>query len=104
VCPDNEEERAYHPDIKEPPKNGLYCFKDQHRPCGADCMAFQTEKPEGPDYRGQWANCVILTSEHKAAKHLTIIAKGVDALLKQGQDRARTSQVPPSVVMPPVPR
>lgn len=102
MCPSDEEERAYHPDIKPP--NGLMCFKDQNRACGADCMAFQLEPPEGPEYRGQWANCMILTNEHRSAKHLVILTQGVAKLLKQEQDRARTSQMPPNVVIPQVPR
>lgn len=100
MCPEfgDEEERAYHPHTKE--VNGLHCFKDHARACGADCMAFQTEKPEGADYRGQWANCAILVNEHKSAKHLIIIAQGVSTLLKREQDRARTTQTPPNVVLP----
>ena len=102
MCPESEEEeRAYHPDMKEKTANGLYCFKDMTRPCGADCMAYQLEKPEGPDYRSQWANCSILVNEHKSAKHLIIIAQGVTTLLKQGQDRIRTSQAPPGGNIPP---
>jgi len=99
MCPEHEEEEmAYHPDIKE--KNGLYCFKDQARACGADCMAFLTHKPEGPDYRDQWAHCMVLVDQHRSAKHLVILAQGATVLLKQNQDRARTSQAPPAVVLP----
>lgn len=100
MCPEEpEDEIAYHPDIKDK-GNGLFCFKDSKRPCGPDCMAYQLERPEGPDYRGQWANCAILTNEFKSAKHLIIIAQGVTQLLKRDQDKARTSQQPPGVVVP----
>jgi hypothetical protein len=98
MCPEDEEEMAYHPDIKD--KNGLFCFKDGERACGADCMAFLTERPEGPDYRGQWASCMVLVNEHKSAKHLVILAQGASALIKQGQDKARASQTAPAPVLP----
>jgi len=98
MCPEDDEEMAYHPDIKEP--NGLFCFKDHSRACGPDCMAFLTDRPEGPDYRGQWASCMILVNEHKSAKHLVIIAQGASTLIKQGQDKARASQTAIAPVLP----
>lgn len=97
---------SYHPDQKPMGKdNGLMCFKDMTRPCGADCMAFQLERPQGPDYKNQqWANCMILTNQHKSAKHLVILAVGVGKLVEQQQDSVRTNQRPPGVVLPVIPR
>jgi len=52
-----------------------FCFIDGSRPCTAECMAFQTPVPDGRDYESQqWAHCMVLTSAHKMAKHLVVLA------------------------------
>jgi len=95
--PSNEE----HVVAAEPPRgNGLYCFIDNGRECGADCMAYLTDAPEGHDYRGQqWANCQLLVNTHRAAKHLTILAQVTDVFLQKTRvhaaDQARVAQTPP---------
>lgn len=83
-------------------KNGLICFLDHDRPCGADCMAFG-EPPEGVDYQGkQWANCLLLTSAHRGSKHLVVLASIGSDLVKKARteqaDRLRAQQPPPPVV------
>jgi len=94
----HEEEVAYHPDMKEDDsKNGLVCFMSATRPCGADCMAFSAEQPEGHEYIGQWSNCRLLTSMHKGAKHLTILATVGSQLIKHQADETRRSQPAPPV-------
>ena len=82
-----DEETAYHPELKAlPEKNGLFCFLDQARACGADCMAFQ-RPPEGPDYLAQqWAQCALLTNTHKIGKHSAIVAT---ELVRKNRDDAR---------------
>lgn len=90
----------HHPDMKDdkPEKNGLVCFLNMDRPCGADCMAWQ-ERPEGKDYVGQWADCMLLVNLHRGAKHLTILASVTDTFLQksktQAADQARQGQAPP---------
>jgi hypothetical protein len=65
----------------------LMCFKDQHRPCSAECMAFLTTPPPDREYIGQqWAHCLELVTGHRKAKHLVIIA---DLLKKQNDLRLR---------------
>lgn len=83
-------------------RNGLFCFKDASRPCGADCMAF-SDPPEGPDFQGkQWANCMVLVNDHRSAKHLVILASVGGQLAQKAKteqaDRIRNSQQPPPVV------
>lgn len=90
----------HHPTLKEDnPEDGLVCFLDVARPCGADCMAWDA-RPEGPDYADkQWANCMLLVNAHRGGKHLVVLASvGSDLLRKaknEAADRARTNQPPP---------
>lgn len=84
-------------------ENGLMCFLDCTRGCSAECMAFESEPPEGHDYVGkQWANCIILTNLHKGGKHLVVLASLGDKFLQKAktemQDRQRQGQIPPPVV------
>lgn len=90
---------GYHPDMK-PQINGQQCFLNMDRPCGADCMAFQTDRPQGVEYNGQWANCLVLTTAHKAAKHLIVLAQCGGTLVKQAQDQERKNQTAPSINIP----
>jgi hypothetical protein len=92
----------HHPDMKDdkPEKNGLVCFLDMNRPCGADCMAYLVERPEGKDYAGQqWADCMLLVNTHRGAKHLTILASVTDTFIQKSKvraaDQAREAQQPP---------
>jgi len=89
-------------DANEIAKNGLMCFKDSDRPCGADCMAF-ADAPEGPDFQGkQWANCMVLVNSHRTAKHLVILASFGGQLVQKAKteqaDRIRANQPPPPAV------
>lgn len=55
---------------------GLFCFRNDMRPCGPSCMAYTTTAPKGPDYLGvQWAHCMELVNMHRTGKHLAIIAE-----------------------------
>lgn len=100
MCPsDSDDEFAYHPDMR-PKGTGLQCFMNGDRVCGADCMAFQTDRPEGPDYQDQWAHCMLLTNLHRGAKHLVVLTQSVNTIVRQGQDMARQNQVPPGIPIP----
>lgn len=93
----------HHPNIKPEDKNGLYCFLDSKRPCGADCMAY-VPAPDGPDYKDQqWASCMLLVSAHRGAKHVALLAVQGQELLHRTKtaaaDAARANQPkPPGVV------
>jgi hypothetical protein len=78
------------PDKKQ--TNGLYCFLDCDRECGADCMAYASP-PQGNDYNGrQWAQCKLVVAAHQTAKHLTVLAQIVK---DDSDDRKRTGQPAP---------
>ncbi len=75
------DEQVHHPDMMPAPEpekqNGLMCWLNMERPCGADCMAY-VDPPlvKGPDYEGkQWANCIILASLHQESKHVAVLAQ-----------------------------
>lgn len=101
--PEEETPYVHHPGMKDDkPENGLICFLDQNRQCGADCMSFLVDPPEGIDYRGQqWANCMLLVNAHRSAKHLTILAQVTDTFIQKTRahvaDQARATQTPPPV-------
>jgi hypothetical protein len=76
------------------PKSGLACFIDQHRVCGADCMSYLPQAPEGAAYQGEnWAHCLLLVNSERTGKHVVIL---VD-LLKKAQATATRGQKPPGV-------
>lgn len=82
-------------DIEAP--DGLYCFLNPERACGADCMAYETP-PNYKDFIGkQWARCVLLVNAHRVGKHLPILAGSLGTLVTQEQDKARMPQPPPPV-------
>jgi len=83
-------EQVFHPDLKE--KSGLFCFMDKDRPCGSDCMAFQSEPmAKGPDYDGrQWAQCTALVALHQGGKHMVSVAN----TLIQIRQHQRTPGIP----------
>jgi hypothetical protein len=93
----------YHPNLKpDDPKEGLICFRDAARVCGADCMAYELAPP-GPDYDDkQWATCMLLVNTHRVGKHLVVLASVGSELLKRAKnesaDRARANQPPPPTV------
>jgi hypothetical protein len=81
------------------PRNGLMCFKDQNRECGAACMAFLTYPPADKDFVGQqWAHCMELVALHRSSKHMVIIAgtltKVQQRLDNESADRQRLSALP----------
>lgn len=83
------------------PPDKLICYRDAHRVCGPDCMAFITP-PQGPDYIGQqWARCMLLVNTHRTGKHLVILADAVSQQTKKAAvalaDAARSAQPPPPV-------
>lgn len=81
-------------DPAENGSTGLFCYKDQHRPCGPECMAFLPQVPEGATYVGvQWAHCHLLVNAERVGKHVIII---VD-LLKQARAANLRSQPAPGV-------
>lgn len=84
---------AHHPHtMAEGDTKGLYCFLNNERPCGPDCMAY-TERPDSPEYLGkQWAECLLLVNAHRVGKHLTILASVGDALYKKTKTQAADEQ------------
>lgn len=91
----------HHPTLREEDrKNGLYCFLNDKRACGADCMAF-IAAPDGADYRDQqWANCLLLVNAHRGGKHLIVLASAAGQAIQNAKneaaDRVRTQPGPPS--------
>ena len=85
----------------EPPTNGLACFMNQDRICGADCMAFLPQVPEGITFQGeQWAHCHLLVNADRAGRHLVVLASvgsNLVSLQRKANAEAVRSQKPPGV-------
>ena len=94
-------------EYQEPPelktydiKNGLMCFLDATRECGADCMAFVTEPVEAPTVLGpQQRNCILVISAERVGRYMSglvqLVRKGQEASNKEAADRKRTQVAPP---------
>ena len=81
--------------------NGLVCFLNQNRPCGADCMAYlpASERPQGVEYaEAQWASCLLLVNAHRTGKHLVVLAGSAADAVKLKKDGARMGQQAPPAV------
>jgi len=71
----------------------LYCYKDNSRVCGPDCMAYLTNPPMDKEYMGQpWSQCLLLVNAQRTGKHLVIIAAALSKVSS-----------PVSIPMPPPP-
>lgn len=88
----------------EPPTpqvSGLACFMNQDRICGADCMAFLPQVPEGTAYTGeQWAHCHLLVNADRTGRHLVVLAavgSKIAGLQRKADAEATRSQKPPGV-------
>ena len=74
---------------------GLFCHRDQSRPCGPECMAYLPQVPEGAMYTGaQWAHCMLLVQSERISRHLVIIAD----IMKQQRAAAIRTQTAPGVI------
>lgn len=84
-----------------PQNSGLACFMNQDRICGADCMAFLPQVPEGDTYKGeQWAHCHLLVNADRAGRHLIILASvgsRIASVQVKASAEAVRSQKPPGV-------
>jgi hypothetical protein len=82
----------------DPVRNGLTCFMDQLRPCGADCMAYTTYSDGS--LMGQAGNCILLVNAERSGKHLVILAKLTNDMIngakRAAADQRREAQVSPS--------
>lgn len=69
--------------------NGLNCFLDGNRECGADCMAYISSPPDILGLEGQPANCFLLLSSHQLTHRVGVLAKAV-------VDASKTHPKPPN--------
>ena len=99
-APQEEPEQAYHPNMREGGVvKGGACFLNQSRICGADCMAYLTNPPDGKAYVGaNWAQCHLLVNMDRTGRHLALIHQEINTIntnMKKRQADA-TRPMPPS--------
>ena len=88
-------------ELNDDPKNGLYCFMDNTRQCGADCMAYTayTPEPKTTELGMEGRNCSVLVNIERLGIHSVIgvgvLAKGAKAKKIAEADRARAAQQQP---------
>lgn len=84
-------------DEEQPVEGKLFCFMDNIRQCGPDCMAYLPQVPQGTSYVGEsWAHCKLLVASDQVGRHIVIIA---DLLHKARatQMAQERSKAPPGV-------
>lgn len=91
--------QVYHPNETEKVEGQLYCYKDMHRPCTAECVAYLPQPPSGPHYPldAQWTHCLVLVNQEKQVRHLIVIASELTSASKREAAKninAHTPQVP----------
>lgn len=79
--------------------NGLFCFLDSSRECGADCMAYTTEASENKAMSTQQRNCLVLVSVDRLGRFMGNMATSAHKMQTRAAtdaaDRARQSQPTP---------
>jgi hypothetical protein len=78
----------------DPEKNGLACFINGDRICGADCMAFTTVPSESPYLNEQQKHCSLIVSAERLGRY----AGGILSLFKKADADSKRSA--PHVVDP----
>lgn len=61
----------------EAKEEGVYCFLDAERLCGADCAAYLTEadRPQKATEAAEWEKCLLLLNVQRTGKHLVVLAQ-----------------------------
>lgn len=73
-------------------KNGLICFMNPDRSCGADCMAYTTFASESPYLNDQQKHCVAIVGVERLGRY----AGGLLSLFKKSEaDARRASKTTP---------
>jgi hypothetical protein len=94
----NELEAESPPEVKtdDPTVNGLMCFIDRNRECGADCMAFLSEPSESPILGVQQKNCLLIVSAERLGRYASGIVSTLNKMHQksaaEAADRVRLAQ------------
>jgi hypothetical protein len=79
--------------------NGLMCFLDSSRDCGADCMAYTAEASENKAMSTQQRNCLVLVSIDRLGRFMGNMATSAHKMqtraATEAADRVRQSQSAP---------
>lgn len=87
-----------HPDMITPDDeamgvggDSLFCFLDNKRVCGPDCMSFVTFPKRGKDSElsDTQAHCELILSTERVGRHIAIIA----SVLVDGQRKQKTKEL-----------
>ena len=81
MATEKDDELIAHPEIITPEDDvgGLYCFLNQKRGCGADCMAYVTfpHKGKEAELNSQQSHCEFVLAAERASRHIALIASAV---------------------------
>lgn len=87
-------------EVVDAPVPTVYCFLQEERVCGPDCIAFMSRPADGNQLDPQQRNCLVLVSGERLARHATIGVKVVSDLFtfmkRADADVRRTEQRPPT--------
>jgi hypothetical protein len=80
-------------------QNGLMCFLNAERECGADCMAYTLEGTESKTMGLQQKNCLLLISVERMGRYAGNIASAANKMQQrsatEAADRVRLGVNPP---------
>lgn len=70
-----------------PPGEILFCFANNLRACGADCMAYHSDPPPNNDLQGMQTHCILISSVARAGRSLNILASISNQQMKNAMNR-----------------
>ena len=72
-------------------RNGLICFMNEERQCGADCMAYSTQPSESPYLGPQQKHCTLIVAVERLGRH----TGGLLSLMKKSNADAQREPAKP---------
>lgn len=82
--------------------DALFCFMDQQRVCGPDCMSFRTVPDENRQLDKAQQHCVILSSIERTGRSTNILASVLSEHLRHTKVKDADAQrgAPPAAPNP----
>lgn len=76
-------------------RNGLICFMDMDRQCGADCMAYQTLPSESVYLNDDQKHCTLLVAAERLGRYSGGILKHLKDVAADSRRATTGSTTPP---------
>lgn len=70
-------------DLDAEPRNAVYCFLDQQRPCSAECAAYKTFPEDNKHLEHHQRYCTLMQSVERGSRSLNIIAGLINSVVSK---------------------